>query len=138
MYQQKYRSSNYHTAPRPTEFLWATNLANLLIDCVDSSADLWKEFALHGNVNPPVFEVFIQNFRSLVHHTSEYIHNDHRSVVKNAEELFESNLNFKNGFSAGTVKKALKVFDAYNKRIHHTPALMKIIEELNIIVDSGD
>lgn len=127
----------YKTSPRPTEFIWATNLANLLIDCVDGAANLWKEISLYEQVKPGTFEVFVQNFRSLVYHTSEYIHNDDRRVVIAAEELFKENLRFDNKFNNNTVHHALDVFDQYNKRIHHTRALMKIIEDINIYVDDG-
>ena len=62
--------NKYKTNPRPTEFIWATNLANLLVDTVDCSAALWKEITLFNLVKPETFEVFIQNFRSLVYHLS--------------------------------------------------------------------
>lgn len=129
--------TNYRTSPRPTEFIWATNLANLLIDCVDGAAALWKEFSLYSKVNPATFEVFIQNFRSLVYHTSEYLHKEDRAMVDKAEALFKSKLDFNDGFSKKTVGDALDIFEKYNKRIHHTKAIMKVIEELNVFVDDG-
>jgi len=130
-------NSNYRTTPRPTEFIWATNLANLLIDCVDGAAALWKEVSLYNRVNPATFEVFIQNFRSLVYHTSEYLHKEDRAMVDKAEALFGSNLVFNKGFDRNTVTTALTIFEGYNKRVHHTKAIMKVIEELNVVVDSG-
>ena len=128
---------SYQTAPRPTEFIWAANLANLLIDCVDGAAALWKERALYGKVKPSTFEVFIQNFRSLAYHTSEYLHKEDHAIVDKAEVLFKSDLNFNTGFDKRAVDNALSIFGTYNKRIHHTKSIMKIIEELNVVVDSG-
>ena len=129
--------TNYRTNPRPTEFIWATNLANLLIDCVDGAAALWKELSLYNTVHPATFETHIQNFRSLVYHTSEYLHKNDRGVVKEAEDLFKSDLNFNNSFNRKTVEKALNIFERYNKRVHHTKSIMKVIEEINILMDDG-
>jgi len=132
------RSTGYRPQPRPTEFIWASNLATLLIDCVDTAAALWKELALYGRVKPGSFEVFMQNFRSLVYHTSEYISREDgkKEIVNEAEELFNNDLRL-NKLNYDAVSHALETFSKYNKAIHHTKALIKIIEEVNIVVDDG-
>ena len=132
------RSTGYRPQPRPTEFIWASNLATLLIDCVDTAAALWKELALYRRAKLTSFEVFMQNFRSLVYHTSEYISREDgkKEVVAKAEELFNNDLR-PNKLNYDVVSHALEVFSQYNKAIHHTKALIKIIEEVNVIVDDG-
>ena len=129
--------NKYKTNPRPTEFIWATNLANLLVDTVDCSAALWKEISLFNLVKPETFEVFIQNFRSLVYHTSEYIANDKQGVVKQTDKLFKSNLMLDKQFTKDKVVKSLNIFEDYNKQIHHSNSIMKLIEDVNVVNDSG-
>jgi len=80
----------------------------------------------------------MQNFRSLVYHTSEYISREDgkKEIVTKAEELFNNDLR-PNKLNYDVVSHALEVFSQYNKAIHHTKALIKIIEEVNVIVDDG-
>jgi len=130
---------NYKTAPRPTEFLWASNLANLIIDTTDSAAKLWREMTLNNMCQPQSIEAFFQNFYSLYHHTSEYMHKDNRGAVEAAKKLLDSSdLRLIKDLQRPTIKNALEVYENYNNRLHHTPALMKIIEEANTFYDSGE
>lgn len=128
---------NYNNAPRPTEFLWATNLANLMIDTTDAAAMLWREMSLNGKCQSQTIEAFLQNFYSLFHHTAEYMHED-KSVVVKTRELLKSDLRLTKEFERKKVVNALDVFEQYNRRLHHTPAIMKIVEEANTFYDSGD
>jgi hypothetical protein len=130
--------TNYKTTPRPTEFLWATNLANLMIDTTDAAAKLWREMSLNGKCQTESIEAFLQNFYSLFHHTSEYMHKDNRGVVEEAAKLFQNDLRLKKDLQRATISNALKVFENYNNRLHHTPAIMKIVEEANTFYDNGE
>ena len=133
MYNPKYQS--YKTPTRPTEFIWANNLALLLIEAVDYSADVWTQLKLTGEVKPNSYMLFIQTFRSLYLHTSEHIHANPRKAVKRANDLFE-NIGGKST-EREKIEESLEIFKDYNYAIHHSPALLKLIETVNIFTDDG-
>lgn len=143
--------SGYQKPTETTERIWAVYLAEQFIITAQAATQFWNALNNpHPKMQMKVYDNFISNFNKLFSDTHMYALKEKKHETdedKATKELIE---HLKKHFFALAEKKRItwepkkdkeliklyKDYWAYNEILHNSP-LMKLIEEANIMKDSG-
>lgn len=146
-----YYNKSYQKPTETTERIWAVNLAEQFIITAKSASKFWQVLSNpHIKMDMRIYEQFLSNFNRLFSDTHMYAIKEKKRESEEdiaAKELIN---NLKTKFFAIAEKKRkmwepmkdkelielYKAYWDYNEILHNSP-LMKIIEEANIMFDSG-